>query len=88
LDLFAMERPPTRIVRTRWRRRLFWGWVGVSLVVAVYVGVTAPFAEYFGEGWPVVALVVPAVRVFMLVTGLGWLALLVASRPRQDRSLR
>ncbi len=81
-----METPSNRQLRGRWRRGLFWAWVGVSLVVSVYVAIVGPFAHYFGEGRSFVALVVPAVMVFMLVTGLGWLVLLVSSRRRREEN--
>lgn len=77
-----MEAPNTRELRGKWRRWLFWAWVAASAVVALYVGIAGPFADYFREGQSFVALAVPALMFFMLATGLGWLVLLVTSKPR------
>lgn len=74
-------------LRGRWRRRLFWAWVIASAAVGIYIGITGPIASYFGDGREFVAYVVPALMFFMLATGLGWLVLLVSSRPRRrDRT--
>ncbi len=77
----TIETPSNKKLRGPWRRRLFWGWVAASAVVAVYVGIAGPFASYFGEYRPAVAAAIPALMIFMLATGLGWLLLLVMSRP-------
>ncbi len=80
--------PSHRTVRRSMRRWVFWAWVVASAAVAIYVGIAGPFAHYFGEDRSYVALVVPALMIFMLATGLGWLVLMVTTRPRdkgQDR---
>lgn len=75
-----MQAPSNRKMRGRWRRRLFVAWVVASACVGLYVGIAGPFATYFGEGRPWVALATPALMIFMLATGVGWLVLLVASK--------
>ncbi len=77
-----MHTPTNKELRGPWRRNLFWLWVAASAAIALYIGIVGPFTHYFGEGQPFVALAVPALMFFMLATGLGWLVLLVASRPR------
>lgn len=76
-----MQIPTNKELRGEWRRNLFWIWVVASAIVALYIGLAGPFTHYFGEGKPFVALAVPALMFFMLATGLGWLVLLVISRP-------
>ena len=60
---------------------VFWAWVVASAAVAIYIGVTGPFALYFAEVRPFVAYSVPALMFFMLATGVGWLALRALSKP-------
>lgn len=79
-----MEIPSNQEIRGKWRRRLFWAWVVASAFVALYIGIAGPFASIFGEGRSFVALALPALMFFMLATGLAWLILLVASRPRRS----
>jgi Na+-driven multidrug efflux pump len=80
-----MNTPSNRELRGVWRRRLFWGWVVASALVAAYVGIAGPITSHFGEGQPFVAFAVPALMFFMLATGLGWLVLLYFSHPRGTR---
>ncbi len=77
-----MEAPTTRDVRGKWRRRLFWAWVCASALVALYIGIADPFGSIIGRGNPMIALALPALMVFLLATGLGWLVLLVTARRR------
>lgn len=76
-----MERPRTEGLRGKWRRALFAAWIGASALVAIYVAIAAPWASGVGEGRALVALVSPALMIFLLATGLGWLVLLAISRP-------
>ena len=78
-----MEAPSNRDIRGRWRRALFWAWILASGVVALYIGVAEPLDSYRGRGNPAIALALPALMVFMLATGLGWLILLVTSGQRR-----
>ncbi|MEZ5667527.1 MAG: hypothetical protein R3F55_08875 [Alphaproteobacteria bacterium] len=80
-----MTTPSNRTLRGKWRRRLFVAWVAASAAIAAYVAFAAPLAAYFGEGLAAVGIVVPALMVFMLATGLGWLVLLVTSDPDPAR---
>jgi hypothetical protein len=67
------------------RRSTFVAWVVASIVVTAYLLVAAPFAEYFHEAHWAVAVALPALMAFFLITGLGWLLYLVsARRPRGD----
>lgn len=70
----------------RWRRVMFVGWVGLTIVAAIYIGVTAPFASYFHDNFWMVGVVVPPLMIVLLGIGLGWLVWLVTSTPRKDRS--
>lgn len=76
--------PSNKALRGRWRRRLFVAWIGVSIVISLYVAIVGPFVSYFSEGRSFVALAVPAVMFFMLATGFGWLVLLATSKGRTD----
>lgn len=83
-----MQRPSTGRMRGEWRRALFAAWIGASALIALYVGIAAPFASGVGEGRSFVAMASPALMVFPLATGLGWLAFLAASRPAIGRRVR
>lgn len=74
------RRNTRNVASLRW---LFWAWVGMSVLVGIYVCTAGPFASYIGEGRSVVALAVPALMLFMLTTGLGWLVYFVNVRRRR-----
>ncbi len=80
------ERPEARIVGGRWRRRLFWSWIGATVLVALYVALAAPLARHAAEGREWVALAVPPLMILMLGTGLGWLLLYVLARGDRGRA--
>ncbi|MFA7429075.1 MAG: hypothetical protein WCZ23_02845 [Rhodospirillaceae bacterium] len=64
----------------RKRHWAFTAWVVASIVVAVWIALSAPVAEYFtGLPW-FVAYAVPALMFFLLLVGLGWLVYLVTAR--------
>jgi uncharacterized membrane protein YhaH (DUF805 family) len=75
-----MHTPFRTDMRGRWRRRLFWIWIVVSALVAVYIGIGGPLADYLSTGRETVAAMVPAVMSFLLATGLGWLVLPVTAK--------
>jgi len=75
-----MDTPSRRQLRGRWRRGLFWLWIVASALVAVYIGIGGPLADYFGAGRGPVAAAVPALMFFLLARGLGWLILLVTAK--------
>jgi hypothetical protein len=83
-----VQAPSNKALRGRWRHALFVSWIAASALVALYIGIAGPFAAYLGEGRPFVALALPALMFFMLATGLGWLALLAASRPSERARAR
>jgi amino acid transporter len=78
-----MRSPSLDSMRGKWRIWVFWAWVAASALVALYLGLAGPFVTYFGEDYSAVALAVPALMIFMLATGLGWLVLFVASRRKR-----
>jgi len=82
-----MDSIPSETVTGKLRRWLFWIWVGASFLVAIYIGIAAPFVTYFGEGWSVVALALPALMFFMISTGLAWLLMLVFSKRQRDEDI-
>lgn len=59
--------------RSRLRRWVFRAWVAGSAMVAVFVGLLGPLTSAEGEIDPFVGVVLPALMVFLLATGLGWL---------------
>lgn len=83
-----MKRPTARELRGPWRRGLFWLWIAGLIAVAIYLGVAAPLASYFGEGYVLVSIIIPPVMLLLLGAGLAWLVALATTRPRrrQDRA--
>lgn len=67
----------------RKRHWTFVAWVVASIIVAAWIAVSAPVAEYFHEMHWIVAFSVPALMFFFLLAGLGWLVYLVTAR-RED----
>ncbi len=63
--------------RTTWRRWVFRGYVALTLVIAVIIGLADPF-DLAGkvDGFPI-AVVAPPLLFLGLAAGLGWLILLV-----------
>lgn len=66
-----------------WRHWTFAVWVIATVAIAAYVALAAPFAEYFGQDFQYVALVVPPLSFILLATGVWWLIWLVTSSPRR-----
>lgn len=64
----------------RKRHWAFVAWVVASIVIAVWLAVSAPVAEYFHEAHWIVAISVPALMFFFLLVGLGWLVYLATAR--------
>ncbi len=77
-----MQQPSAREVRGPWRRRLFWLWVVSLAALALYVGIAAPFASYFGQGMGAVAVVIPPLMILLLGAGFAWLVALALAKPR------
>lgn len=75
-----MPNTTRRQLRGKRRHGLFRAWVAASALVALYVGFGGPLATYLGENRTLVAAAVPALMIFMLTSGLGWLVLLVNSK--------
>jgi hypothetical protein len=62
-------------------------WIGLTVVVAIYIAVTGPLVTAFDEDMWLVAIVVPPLMILLLGLGLGWLAWVVTA-PRRDRGQR
>lgn len=70
----------------RWRRWTFLIWIALTIAIAAYIALTAPFASYFGEGMWMVGVVVPPLMIVLVALGVGWLLWLVtSSKSRGDR---
>lgn len=67
-----------------WRRRLFYAWIGLTIVAALYFAIAAPLAGYFHQGFAVVGVVLPPLMILLLGLGVAWLATFV-SAPRRGR---
>ena len=82
-----MTAPPYFRTMHKLRRPMFWTWVAITIAIAGYVGVAAPFATYFGADKAWVALIVPPVMILLLGIGLAWLLFFVVApgRPPQGR---
>jgi hypothetical protein len=80
----AEETPASmnRKLRHKWRRRLFWFWVGGCALVGLFLVLAGPLAPFTGLEHRHVAIVVPPFMALLLVSGLVWLVLLVRSRRR------
>lgn len=76
--------PPSREPRTG-RRRVFWLWVVLTALVALYVGIAGPFASYFHEDMWLVAIVGPPLMIILLSSGLAWLVWWVFGTRKHDR---
>lgn len=70
----------------RKRRWVFVAWIAASIIVAIYLFAAAPFAEYFHEAHWLIAVAVPALMFFFLLTGLGWLVYLTTAKRRDSQS--
>lgn len=81
-----MHSPSAETVRGPWRRRLFWVWIGITVVLAAYLAVAAPLASYVGEGYAAVAVVVPPAMILLAGLGVAWLVALAASKPRRPET--
>lgn len=79
---------PSRTARHTARKWVFWAWVAASALVAIYIGITGPFALYFADVRPFVAYSVPALMFFMLATGVGWMAMMALSKPPRSSQER
>jgi len=81
-----MRRPNSQDVRGPWRRRLFWVWIGITVVLAAYLAIAAPLASYFGEGYALVGVIVPPIMILLAGLGLAWLLALSMSKPKRPPS--
>lgn len=74
----------------RWRRRIFLLWIVLTVAVAIYVAVFAPFATWFHEDMWMVGVVVPPLMIILLGAGLLWLVWLTTAsgRPSEKRFRR
>lgn len=76
-----MDTPTNREMRGIWRRRLFRAWVLATALIAIYIGIGGPLANYFGDGRAYFAIASTALMFFLLVTGFGWLVFFVLAGP-------
>lgn len=72
----------------RWRRRVFLLWIVLTVAVAIYVAVFAPFATWFEEDMWMVGIVVPPLMIILLGAGLLWLLWLVTASGRSSGDRR
>lgn len=75
-------------IDSRWRHKVFVGWMVGSVAAAILIGLVSPFVTYFDEGQRFVALGLIVIMFFMLGTGLGWLVTITVARRRQERNPR
>jgi|GEM_PF-2107237 len=74
------ERPQTDKARRsrRWRRITFRTWVVATILVGIYVAVAGPLAYAYGREFWLAAVIVPPLMIFLLLTGLAFLAVYTA----------
>lgn len=89
------QKPPMRDKRRgqsvlgRIRRRVFRGWIGISILGALCIGVVAPVVEAAGRELWLPAIIVPALMLVLLAVGLAWLVWLSSRQnSREDRGIR
>ncbi|MQX38272.1 hypothetical protein [Roseospira navarrensis] len=70
------------------RRLMFAVWTGLTVVVAVYIGVTAPLTTYLHEDLWIVAVAIPPLMIVLLGIGLGWLVWTSAAGSSRSRDPR
>ncbi|MBU1210205.1 MAG: hypothetical protein KJ587_02910 [Alphaproteobacteria bacterium] len=69
-----------RELLTVWRRRLFYLWVGAAIIAGFAAMLAGPIVISDGsDGTTWVALISPAAMAVFVISGIAWLALLVAS---------
>jgi len=68
-----------------WRRWTFRIWIGLTVVLAVYIAVTLPFVRDDRVGHLVLGAPIPFAMIALLAIGLGWLIWLVTSSRRRSR---
>ena len=83
-----MDTPTNREMRGIWRRRLFRAWVLATALIAIYIGIGGPLANYFGDVRAYFAIASTALMFFLLVTGFGWLVFFVLAGPPRHPSAR
>jgi hypothetical protein len=81
-----MNAPPRFRTMQKMRRPMFWIWVAITIVVAGYIGVAAPFAAFFAADKAWVAAIVPPVMILLLGIGLAWLLFFVMAPGRKPQS--
>lgn len=77
-----MNAPPRFTTMQKLRRPMFWTWIAITIVIAGYIGLAAPFAAYFGAEKAWVAAAVPPVMILLLGIGLAWLLFFVVAPAR------
>lgn len=69
-----------RALLTKWRRVLFYVWVGAAIIAATAAMIGGPIMSTDGtDGTRFIALVSPVAMAVFIITGLAWLALLVTT---------
>ncbi|WP_034491857.1 hypothetical protein [Afifella pfennigii] len=72
-----------RELRNRWRRALFWLFIGGLIVLGTIMMLLDPILV-FGDTSTNLGISIIAFEILLLIAGIGWLALLVTSRPRRE----
>ena len=79
-----MNAPPRFRTMQKLRRPMFWTWIAITIVVAGYIGLAAPFAAYFGADKAWVAAVVPPIMILLVGIAFAWLLLFVIAPARKE----
>lgn len=85
-----MARNSADLAARKGRRWTFFVWIALTIVVAAYLLIAAPFTAYVHEDLWLAAVVVPPLMILLLGIGLGWLIWLSSSRAgsRTDHGTR
>lgn len=68
----------------QWAFRL---WVGLTVLLSVYLLIAIPLADFFVDRYRFVVAGVPVVMFLLVVVGFGWLIWLVTARRRRGTRL-
>jgi hypothetical protein len=73
---------PHATTARRLRRWVFWIWIALTIAVAAYVGIVAPFTPVLDTNKALIALIVPPTKILLLGIGFAWLIFYVLFPPR------
>ena len=77
---------PRSVTGSVWRKRFLTVWVALTILLAGYVGIAAPFVTAFGADKFLIGVVVPPAMIVLLGLGFAWLLLFATGKPKDGAS--